>query len=140
MQNDRLKPIRDWLALAIVAIACPTTLLGGALLTCEGGLTMSCAAHAINATPLVLLAAGAISGVITRGWTGLFAIFIGTVIGMAVILVLSFAGDRPVPVDVFSGIIATIWMFSPVLVGYVVVRALTHTWWFIRDRLLARRG
>lgn len=142
MRHDRYRLLGDWLALAIVAVACPASLLGGSLLTCTdtGALTADCAAHAINATPYVMLGAGAISGVITRGWTGLFAIFVGTVLGMTAILLLSFVGDRPVPVDVFSGVIATIWFFGPTLIGYTAARAVMHAWRFLRDRLRTSRG
>jgi lysylphosphatidylglycerol synthetase-like protein (DUF2156 family) len=125
MPNDRYTFLRDWIALAIVAIACPASLLGGTLLSCvgQGGLTTECATGAITVTPFVLFLAGVLSGIITRGWTGLFAIFIGTVLGMTAILFLSFADGRPVPVDLFSGAIATIWFFGPIVIGYAVGRA-----------------
>ncbi len=125
MHNDRYTFLRDWIALAIVAITCPAALLGGSMLSCvgTGGLSTECATRAITLTPFLLFLAGVVSGIITRGWTGLFAIFIGTVLGMTAILFLSFADGRPVPVDIFSGAIATIWFFGPIVIGYAAGRA-----------------
>jgi hypothetical protein len=136
LDSDRYTFLRDWLALAIVAVACPAALIGGSLLTCVGqeGLTTECAVRAITVTPFLLLASGVLAGIITRGWTGLFAIFIGTVLGMTAILFLSFADGRPVPVDVFSGAIATAWFFGPIVVGYLVGRAAMR----LRRRLAGR--
>lgn len=136
METDRYTVLRDWIALAIVAIACPASLLGGSLLSCvgQGGLTADCAIRAITVTPFVLFLAGVAAGVITRGWTGLFAIFIGTVLGMTAILFLSFADGRPVPVDIFSGAIATVWFFGPIVIGYGVGRAGMRVWRILRER------
>jgi hypothetical protein len=73
---------------------------------------------------VLLLAAGVIAGLASRGWTGLLITFIGTVIGMSTILVLSFGIGDPVPVDPISGVIATVWFFAPVAIGYGAGRLL----------------
>jgi hypothetical protein len=100
----------------------------------EGGLTAECAVRAITVTPFILFLAGLVAGVITRGWTGLFAIFIGTVLGMVAILFLSFADGRPVPVDVFSGAIATVWFFGPIVIGYAAGRVTVRARRLLADR------
>lgn len=140
MDNDRYTFLRDWIALAIVTVACPAALIGGSTLSCvdQGGLGADCALRAITVTPFILFAAGVAGGLVTRGWTGLFAMFIGTVLGMTAILFLSFADGRPVPVDVFSGAIATAWFFGPILLGYTAARGVTLAWRALRGRGRAR--
>jgi len=115
----RYSLLRDALALVVVAVACPVALFGGSMLGCVGqGFDPSCALNAIFISPVLLLVAGVIAGLASRGWTGLLITFIGTAIGMAVILVLSFGIGDPVPVDPISGVIATVWFFAPVAIGY----------------------
>ena len=75
-------------------------------------------------SPVLLMAAGVIAGISSRGWTGLLITFVGTVIGMSVILVLSFGIGEPVPVDPISGVIATVWFFAPIAIGYGAGRLL----------------
>jgi hypothetical protein len=117
--------LRDALALVLVAVACPVALFGGSMLGCVGqGFDPSCALNAIVISPVLLLAAGVIAGLASRGWTGLLITFIGTVIGMSTILVLSFGIGDPVPVDPISGVIATVWFFAPVAIGYGAGRLL----------------
>lgn len=125
MHSDRYSLLRDWIALVVVAIACPAALLGGSMLTCVGqaGLTADCALRAITVTPVVLFASGLVAGLVTRGWTGAFVVCVGTVVGMTAILFISFAEGRPVPVDVFSGAIATAWFLGPIIIAYGVARA-----------------
>ncbi len=133
MESTRYSVLRDLIAAVIVAVACPVALFGGSMAGCVGqGFNSDCALNAIFISPVVLLAAGIAAGLVTRGWTGLLILFVATVIGMTAILALSFAVGRSVPVDPISGVIATIWFFAPVSIGYGMGRLI----W----RLLATRG
>jgi hypothetical protein len=111
--------LRDLMAVVIAALACPVAVFGGTNVGCVGqGFNSDCAMNAIFISPLVLLAAGVATGVVTRGWTGMLLVFIGTVIGMTSILVVSYASGRPVPLDPISGLIATVWFLAPLTIGY----------------------
>lgn len=119
--------LRDLTALILIAVACPIALFGGSMLGCVGqGFNTACAMNAIAVSPVLLLAAGAGAGLITRGWTGLLVVVTGTLIGMTAILVLSFGVDDPVPVDPVSGVIAMAWFLAPVSIGYGIGRLLWH--------------
>lgn len=121
--------LRDLIALVVVAVACPVALFGGSLLGCVGqGFDPSCALNAIFISPVLLLCSGAVAGVVSRGWTGLLIVFVGTVLGMTSILFLSFDMGQPVPVDLISGVLATIWFFAPVAIGYGIGRLLWRLW------------
>lgn len=123
--EPRYSLFRDAIALVVVAFACPAALFGGSMLGCVGqGFDPSCALNAIYISPVLLMAAGVIAGISSRGWTGLLITFVGTVIGMSVILVLSFGIGEPVPVDPISGVIATVWFFAPIAIGYGAGRLL----------------
>jgi hypothetical protein len=125
--EPRYSLLRDALALVVVAVACPAALFGGSMLGCVGqGFNPSCALNAIVISPILLLVGGVIAGLASRGWTGLLITFVGTVIGMSVILVLSFGIGEPVPVDPISGVIATVWFFAPVAIGYGAGRLMSH--------------
>ncbi len=131
--SPRYSLLRDLIALVVVAVACPAALFGGSMLGCVGqGFDASCALNAIVISPVLLLASGLVAGLVTRGWTGLLIVFVGTAIGMAAILLLSFGIGEPVPVDPISGVLATAWFFAPVAIGYGAGRL---TW-----RLFATRG
>lgn len=68
VSTDSRTMIRDIAALLLVAVACPAALFGGALLGCAAqGLTASCALTGILVSPILLLAAGAVAGILTRG-------------------------------------------------------------------------
>jgi len=124
MESQRYTVLRDWSALAVAAVACPLAVFGGSNLGCVGqGLSSSCALTAVWISPLLLILAGIITGLITRGWTGLFAVGVGVILGMMSILFLSAAAGRPVPVDFFSGVVATVWFSIPIAVGYGLARA-----------------
>jgi lysylphosphatidylglycerol synthetase-like protein (DUF2156 family) len=133
MNETRYSLLRDILALVIVAASCPLAVYGGSAAACigAGGLEFECAINGVWIAPLMLLVAGGIAGLVTRGWTGLLIVLVGTVIGMFSILVISFLVGRPVPVDGFSGVVATIWFLTPIVIGYGVGRVIV--------RLLARR-
>lgn len=123
MDSTSYSRLRDLIAVVIAAVGCPVAVFGGTNLGCVGQTFGSdCAMSAIVISPLVLLAAGIATGVVTRGWTGLFLVFVGCVIGMTAILVLSFTAGRPVPVDPISGVIATVWFFAPLSIGYGIGR------------------
>src|SRR3990170_4064424 len=103
MPKPRSTPLRDLVAVLVVAIACPVALFGGSMAGCVGqGFTSECAMSAIVIAPVLLLAAGAVAGLITRGWTGMLLTYLGVVIGMTAILVLTYAAGRPVPMDLFA--------------------------------------
>jgi hypothetical protein len=128
----RYSLLRDVIALVVVAVACPAALFGGSMLGCVGqGFDASCALNAIVISPVLLLAAGIVAGLVSRGWTGLLIVFVGTVIGMAAILILSFGVGDPVPVDPISGALATTWFFAPVAIGYGIGRLV---WRLFADR------
>ena len=132
MESIRYSRLRDLIALVIAALACPVAVFGGTNLGCVGqGFTSACVMSAIVISPLILLAAGIATGIITRGWTGLLLVFIGTVIGMTSILVLSMIAGRPVPVDPISGFIAAVWFLAPLTIGYGIGRVI--------ERLFATR-
>lgn len=124
--------LRDLIAFVIVAVACPVALFGGSLLGCVGqGFTAECAAAAIAISPVILLLAGVVAGLVTRGWTGLLVGFLGNIAGMTAILVMSFGLGEPVPIDPISGIIATAWFGFPSLTGYGIGRVI---WRFVDMR------
>jgi hypothetical protein len=133
METTRYGLLRDVLALAIAAFACPLAVFGGANLGCVGqGFNGECAMAAVFISPIVLLIGGGAAGLVTRGWTGLLVVFVGVVIGMTAILLLSFGIGQPVPVGPIEGAIATIWFTTPVVIGYGMGRL---AW-----RLFATRG
>ncbi|HEY3336719.1 MAG TPA: hypothetical protein VGK16_15935 [Candidatus Limnocylindrales bacterium] len=135
MDNDQVRfgVLRDVLAFVIVAVACPVAVFGGSAAGCigQGGFQAECALNGVWIAPLLLFVAGIAAGLVTRGWTGLLVVFVGTVVGMVSILLLSFAVGRPVPVDPISGFIATVWFLGPIAAGYAGGR--------IAWRLLRRR-
>jgi hypothetical protein len=123
---------RDLVATLIVAIACPVALFGGSMVGCVGqGFNATCALSAVFISPIVLFAAGLVAGLVTRGWVGLLLMWVGVAIGMTALLVLTYAVDRPVPLDPISGFIATVWFLTPVVIGYGLARLLA---WLFRAR------
>ncbi len=126
--------VRDLAALVVAFLACPISVFGGANIGCIGraGFQGDCAITMVFISPMILLAAGAIAGLVTKGWTGLLATLVGVVGGMFAILLLSNIFGRPVPPDIFTGAIATVWFMGPVIIGYSIGRVL----W----RLVATRG
>jgi hypothetical protein len=128
MDAPRHGLIRDLIAFVVVIIACPGAVFGGANLGCVGSAAFngSCAVTVIFVSPLILLAGGAVAGIASRGWTGLLVTLIGMVLGMFAILGLSFLAGKPVPVDVFTGIVATFFFGIPTVIGYAIGRVLTR--------------
>lgn len=123
MDTHRHTVLRDWIALAIILVVVPLSVFGGTNISCVGqGISQACAPESVLISPLLLLAAGAIAGLITRGWTGLFVVGVGQLAGQIAVLFLSYTAGRPVPVDIFSGIVATIWFGAPIAIGYGVAR------------------
>jgi hypothetical protein len=123
MPTPRYSVLRDLIAFVVVAVACPAALFGGSLLGCVGqGFNASCALNAVFISPIILIGAGVVAGLVSRGWTGLFIAAVGTVVGMVTILVLSFGVGELVPVDPISGILATFWFGAPVAIGYGIGR------------------
>ncbi len=128
MNEVRYSLLRDILAFVIVAVACPIAVYGGSAAGCigSGGLEFECAINGVWIAPLMLLGAGFVAGLVTRGWTGLLIVLVATVVGMTSILAISFLVGRPVPVDWFSGVVATIWFLAPIVIGYGVGRLAAH--------------
>ena len=120
--------VRDLAALVVAFLACPISVFGGANLGCVGhaGFEGSCANTMIFVSPLILISGGAIAGLLTKGWTGLLMTLIGVVGGMFAILVISNIAGRPVPPDIFTGVIATIWFSVPISIGYGIGRVVAR--------------
>lgn len=118
---------RDVLALVVIAVSCPAAVAAQWLAGCLGqGVTASCAMDAVFVSPTLLLAAGGVAGLSTRGWTGLLIVYAGGAIGMTSILVLAFMVGHNVPFDPVSGVIATMWFMAPVTIGYGAGRVVWH--------------
>ena len=126
MNIHRFSLLRDIAALIVIALVCPVSVFGGANLGCIGQASFSgsCALTVIVVSPLILLAGGAVAGVLTRGWTGLLWAMIGMVGGMFLILVISQIAHDPVPVDLFAGAIASFFFGFPIVIGYGFARVL----------------
>ena len=123
MSTPRHSLLRDWIALVIILFAVPLSVLGGTNLACVGqGFSSSCALDAVVISPVLLAISGVIAGLITRGWTGLFVVGVGQILGQFLILLLAYQVGRPVPVDPFSAIIATVWFGAPIAIGYGIAR------------------
>ncbi len=115
--------LRDWIAFAIILVVVPLSVFGGTNIGCVGqGVSRVCEPQAVLVSPLILAVAGAIAGIITRGWTGLFAVGSGQIAGQIVVVAMSYLAGRPVPIDLFSGAIATIWFGVPIALGYGLAR------------------
>ncbi len=114
---------RDWLAMVIVLFAVPLSVFGGTNIACVGqGLSQDCSYLAVFISPMLLVVTGVIAGIITSGWTGLFVVGAGQIMGQVVIVALAYAAGRPVPIDWFSGIVATVWFGAPIAIGYGLAR------------------
>jgi hypothetical protein len=126
MTTTRFSLIRDLGAMVLIALVCPFSVFGGANLGCIGHAEFSgtCAITMIVVSPLILLAGGALAGVLTRGWTGLLFTLVGMVAGMVAILLLSQASGQAVPVDIFSGVVASFFFGFPIVIGYGFARVL----------------
>ena len=123
MKTNRYSLVRDWIALVIILFAVPLSVLGGTNIACVGqGISSGCALDAVFISPVLLVGAGFVAGLITRGWTGLFVVGVGQILGQFLILLLSYLAGRGVPVDPFSGVIATVWFGAPIAIGYGVAR------------------
>jgi hypothetical protein len=107
-------------AVAIVAIACPTALFGGALTGCAGGgFNGGCATSASFLAPMLLIAVGIIAAILVRGWRGFALVVLGVILGMIAIFALSAAGGSILPFDLITGTLWTLWFLAPVTLGWV---------------------
>ena len=123
MDIQRHTVLRDWIALVLILVVVPLSVFGGTNIGCIGqGLSQSCASQAVLISPLLLMIAGLIAGLITSGWTGLLVVGVGQIAGQVVILVMSYIAGRPVPIDPFNAIIATLWFGVPIAIGYALAR------------------
>lgn len=118
--------LRDVLAVVITALACPGAMVGGALLNCaaDQGFGYDCALEGITFSPFLLVGAGVVAGLLTRGWRGYALTFLGVILGMVGILVLSFLAGNLVLIGPVEAIIATFWFGAPVTLGYGIARSI----------------
>jgi hypothetical protein len=121
--------LRDWIALVLIMVVVPVSVFGGTNITCVGqGISQTCVPQAVFISPMLLTVAGIVAGLITSGWTGLLVVGIGQVAGQVVIVALSYLAGRSVPIDLFSGIVATIWFGAPIAIGYGLGRLGMRVW------------
>lgn len=126
---DRRQALRDVVVMVIAALACPGALFAGAILGCATeGFDATCAMEGILFSPFLLGGAGVVAGLLTSGWRGLAVMLFGVLLGMTLILLMSFVAGTLVPIDPFSGIIATTWFALPMTVGFVVGRGISWVW------------
>lgn len=127
MDTQRYSSLRDLIAFLVVVSAYPIAVFGGKMLGCIAqGFNARCATSAVAISPLILVAAGVVAGLATCGWTGLFVGLVASLVGMGVILVLSFGIGQPVPVDPVSGLMVIIWFGLPSLTGYSIGRVISR--------------
>ncbi len=123
MNIQRHTVLRDWIALVLILVVVPLSVFGGTNIGCIGqGLSQACASQAVLISPLLLMIAGVVAGLITSGWTGLLVVGFGQIAGQVVILMMSYVAGRPVPIDPFNAIIATLWFGVPIAIGYGLAR------------------
>ena len=123
MDIQRHTVLRDWIALVLILVVVPLSVFGGTNIACVGqGISDACAPQAVFLSPLLLMVAGLVAGLITSGWTGLLVVGFGQIAGQVVVLVMSYVAGRPVPIDPFSAIIATLWFGVPIAIGYGLAR------------------
>ncbi len=123
LDTSRHSMLRDWIALVIILVVVPLSVFGGTNIGCVGqGVSKVCEPQAVLISPLLLAIAGAVAGLVTRGWTGLFVVGLGQIAGQIIVLAMSYLDGRPVPIDLFSGAIATIWFGVPIALGYGLAR------------------
>jgi len=133
LDKARNTVLRDWIALILILIVVPLSVFGGTNIGCIGqGLNQVCAPQSVFISPLLLMGAGLVAGLITSGWTGLLVVGVGQIAGQVVIVAVSYLAGRPVPIDLFSGLVATIWFGAPIAIGYGLARGLM--WFRARGR------
>jgi hypothetical protein len=121
--------LRDWIALVLILVVVPLSVFGGANLGCVGqGISQVCEPQSVFISPALLALAGLVAGLITSGWTGLFVVGVGQIAGQVVIVAMSYIAGRPVPIDLFSAMVATIWFGAPIALGYGVARGSAWVW------------
>jgi hypothetical protein len=124
MSGDRSTLIRRVAAVLVVVAGCPAALFGGALLGCATqGFSADCALSGIFVSPFILLGAGLVAGLLTRGWIGLALVWAGVLVGMVVLWLIAAALGHVLPLDPVQGVIATTWFWAPTIAGYAIARA-----------------
>jgi len=132
LNNNRYSLLRDWIALVLILFAVPLSVAGGTNIACVGqGFSSGCALEAVFISPMLLVVAGVVAGLITRGWTGLFVVGVGQIAGQVLIVVFAEVAGRPVLIDPFSAIVATVWFGAPIAIGYGLARGAA---WIARRR------
>jgi hypothetical protein len=102
-------------------------MIGGALLNCaDEGFGYDCALEGITFSPFLLVGAGIVAGLLTRGWRGYAITFVGVIIGMVAILAVSFLAGNLVLIGPIEGIIATFWFGAPITIGYGIGRVIAR--------------
>jgi hypothetical protein len=120
MSSGRIRIIRMIAVVVVVAVACPLTLFGGALVGCAGsGFNGGCATSASFLAPLFLMAIGVIAAFLVRGWRGYLLVVAAVVVGMMAIFVLSAMQGTVLPFDLISGALWTLFFLAPVTLGWV---------------------
>jgi hypothetical protein len=120
---NRFPLARNLIAFILVIVACPASLYVTVGLGCAAlGYTGKCAMDSAVLSPIILMAAGFIAGILSRGWTGILIVVFGVVIGMFTLLFVADALGNPVPIDPISGAIAGVWFMTPTLFSYGVAR------------------
>jgi hypothetical protein len=116
--------VRNVAAFILVVVACPASLFVTVALGCAAlGYTGRCAMDSALLSPIILMAAGFVAAILTRGWMGVAIVVTGVVIGMLALLFVSEALGHTVPIDPISATIASIWFLTPTLFAYGVGRA-----------------
>jgi hypothetical protein len=119
--------VRDLAAFIVVVVACPGALFGGALVSCASqGLTATCALQGIAVSPVILLGAGIVAGLLTAGWGGVGRTVLGLAVGLAVIPLIAGAAGNGVPIDPVQGAIAAMWFGVPLLIGHGLGRGIAR--------------
>lgn len=125
MQASQLA--RTLAAMAVIVVACPAALFGGAILGCVNSTDFSsCALNGIVISPFLLAAAGLVAGFLLRGGQGIALLAVAVVIGMAIVPLVAGLAGKPVPIDPFAAVIATIWFGFPIFMGYLFGRGLSR--------------
>lgn len=124
----RYAPARHIAALVVVTVGCPAALFGSVVLGCGAvGYTGRCAMDSLIMSPIILLVAGIIAAILSRGWAGILAVVGGVILGMLLLFFASDAMGRPLPIDPVQAVIASIWFMVPTLFGYGVGRGVMLT-------------
>ena len=77
-------------------------------------------------SPVILLAAGVVAGILTRGWPGLGFVTVGVVPGSHRHSAPGAGSRQPGPHATRPGFFALIWFLPPVALGYGLARGIAR--------------